>query len=90
MKALMAIQVLLFCAMMAWTSWMFHESAVALKKASDDFRDAWQSFYVQEHRANYELEQLAKDRIRIRELLKRMEKKNGAAAADKPEPRRTP
>ena len=42
MKALAAIQVLLFCAMMAWTSWMFHESSIALKKASDDFRDAWQ------------------------------------------------
>lgn len=89
MKVLMAVQVLLFCAMMAWTSWMFHESSVALKKASDDFRDAWQSFYIQEHRANYELEQLARDRIRLRELMKKMERRHGEPA-NKPEPRRTP
>jgi len=82
-KTLLIIQTLLCCLVLLYSAWMMHDASIAMTKASDDFRDAWQAFYSQEYRANYELGQIAKDRVRIRELLKKMEKRNGIHS-DKP------
>ena len=85
-KIFLILQTLLCCLVLLFCAWKMHWAANALERASEDFRDTWQAFYAQEVRANYELGQISKDRIRIRELLKKMEKKNGIhSPTDQPE-----
>ena len=56
-------------------AWSLDQSAIAMRKLAEDNRDIFPKLYEIEQRANYELGQIARDRIRIRDILKRLEGK---------------
>ena len=56
-----------------YAAYCLSQAALAMTKLAEDNRDIFPNLYAAEKQANYELGQIAKDRIRIRELLKKLE-----------------
>ena len=71
MRALIAILMLAMLAAQIIVANDLHTAAVAMRKASDDYRDAYREYLAEKTRIASMLEQFSKDATRMRAYLQR-------------------
>ena len=81
--AIYCLCMLLATAALFYASYNIERVSVAMTKMAEDNRDIFPKLLETQHRANLEIGQMVKDRIRIRELLKRLETKVNGGSKEK-------